>query len=106
MSAVTVRTLRVEKIEVTPENEREVLNGEYLRRYDDRPFSEGDEVRFVRDGRQRHVDAFGPDHAGKLAIVTSLSDNGQDVKVLAITREGTFEEFWTPESCLTLAEND
>jgi hypothetical protein len=100
MPPVTVKVLHVEKVQVTAENELEILRGEYERRYDDRDFCEGDDVEFIREGRQRHADAFGANYVGKRAVVTALSENGEDVKVLAITADGSFGEFWTPEACL------
>lgn len=98
--SVEVKILREEVVQVTAENELSILGNEWDRRYEDRPFDAGDSVEFVRDGKQRHVEHFGESHAGKRGIVTSLSDNGNDVKVLAITKDGDFIELWTPEAVL------
>ena len=97
-----VNVNRTEAVEVTPENEMTLLGDEFSRRYGDRPFAEGDDVEFVRIGKQRHIEHFGDEHVGKRAIVTALSDNAQDVKVLAISNNGEFVELWTPEIALGL----
>jgi hypothetical protein len=97
-----VNVKRVESVEVTPENEMGLLKAEWDQRYGDRPFVEGDEVEFVRTGKQRHIEHFGDDHVGKRGIVCALSDNGLDVKILAISNTGEFVELWTPEIALGL----
>lgn len=96
---IEVTILRAERVQVTAENEEQILNDEWMRRYGERTFTEGDEVEFVRDGKQKHVDHFGEDHTGKRAIVTALSEHG-DVKILAISTAGEFVELWTPEAVL------
>lgn len=102
----TVKVQRTEEIVVTADNIKDVLSGEWCRRYADRPFVEGDHVEFIREGRARHFEALGDAHIGTRGIVTALSDNGQDVKVLVITAGGAFDELWTPEGCLEgLGEN-
>lgn len=104
MNATTVKVQSIVEVEVTPENERILLRAEFERRYEDRKFIEGDDVIFTREGRSRHVEALGEDHIGKPAIVTAQSENGQDVKVLAISNDGDFVELWTPEACLETIE--
>lgn len=103
--SVSVKILRQEVVSVTSENEMRVLGDEWDRRYDNRPFAAGDPVEFVRDGKQRHVDHFGEDHAGKRGIVVALSENGADVKVLAISQAGEFVELWTPEAVLVVVKS-
>lgn len=96
---VTVKMQRTEEVVVTAANEAEILGQEWDRRYADRPFSPGDEVEFCAIGKQKHIDAFGPEHIGKRGIVVNVSDHA-DVKVLAISMAGIFEELWTPEAVL------
>jgi hypothetical protein len=98
--SIEVNVVRTEKVTVTSDNEMAVLGAEWDRRYSGRPFIEGREVEFAKNGKQRHVEHFGEDHIGKRGIVVGLSENGADVKVLSINLAGVFVELWTPEAVL------
>lgn len=98
--SIEVNVVRTERVLVTADNEMAVLGAEWDRRYGGRPFGEGDEVEFAKTGKQRHIEHFGEEHIGKRGIVVGLSENGADVKVLAINAAGAFVELWTPEAVL------
>lgn len=98
--SVTVRMKRYDEVELTAENEADLLDEEWERRYATRTFTEGDNVRIVRPAKVRHSDALGEDYIGKRGVVTANAEGGNDTKVLFIGKDGDFVELWTPEGAL------
>ena len=96
---VYVKVKSVEKVQLTEENELELLDNEYSRRYEDSEFEIGDTVRFTDNGRFKQQQLLGDDHIGRLGIVVALGDDG-GAKVLAINPRGDFVEVWTNDYCL------
>lgn len=92
----TVRVKEVREVKLTPENELEILNIEYDRRYADADLELGDEVRFISNGKPKQMDWMGGDHIGRLGIVCAIGEHNS-VKVLTINLDGDFVEVWSHE---------
>lgn len=94
MVFVKVKTTR--EVELTSENEAEILDAEWDRRYGNANLEVGDEVRFAANGKPRQRELLGNDHVGRLGIVVSVGMENT-IRVLAIAPDGEFVEVWTHE---------
>ena len=94
---IKVETMK--EVEVTPDNELDLLDAEYNRRYGDANVQLGDDVRFLDNGRPKQVEIMGGEHVGRYGIVVAIGEAGS-CRVLSISNEGKFVEVWTYEGLL------
>lgn len=100
----TIRVTETREVQVTPENEIEIIKAEYEARYGDNEFIIGDIVRFTRDGKATQLDLMGGSYAGKRGIVSHLGD-GNSIKVLCISNHNEFKELWVKGYDVELIED-